>query len=129
LKTLYTLKRLPDNLTDVLDSLDDDIAKVTDFNPIFRLTGWLLSLDEDQIPEHTLTVILLMISGYGSNVTLKYPAVDSASYDLNQLYPHVIRAYPVDPAATTITILKGRGGYQSGDTIHTYAHGKLTIRE
>jgi hypothetical protein len=78
LTTLYALKRLPDNLSGVLDSLDNDIAKVTDFNPITKSTGWLLSLDEERIPERTLTVILLMISGCGSRITLRDPAVDPA---------------------------------------------------
>ena len=131
--TLYALKRLPDNLSAVLDTLDNDIAKVTDFNtvlfPVAKANSWLLSLDEDRIPEHTLSVILMMISGYGSIITLNYPAVHSASYDLNQLYPHVMRVYPVGPNVTTMKILKGRGGYQSGDTIHTYAHGNPPSNE
>lgn len=105
--TIYALKRYPDNLSAVLDTLDKHAVEVSDFRAILQSSGWLLSLNEDRIPEHTLTVILLMIAGYATKINLNFkdPAVDLS--DLSQMYPYVMNVYPIH-TAMEITIIKDR---------------------
>lgn len=116
--TLYALKQLPDNLSAVLDTLDKELANVTDFNEILQYSGWLLRLDEDQIPEPTLTLIQMMITGYATRVDLNF--IDPAAalgFDINRMYPYVVNT------TMKIKMIKDRDGIRPGDTISTYAYG------
>lgn len=125
--TLYALKRYPDNLSAVIDTLDKELASVSDFNPIMKATGWLLRLEEDQIPEHTLTVILMMISGYASKIELpiKDPAV--GLYNVNLMYPHVMKSYPYTTDKPGVTF-KTRYGYSPDDTtLRIYTGGDVPV--
>ena len=126
--TLYALKRYPDNLSAVIDTLDKDSANVSDFNHIMKASGWLLTLEEDRIPEHTLTVILMMISGYATKIELPIKDPAAGLYDLNRLYSYNMKNYPIH---TTIKIemLKDRDGLRPGDVIRTYTNGKRPLNE
>ena len=126
--TLYALKRYPDNLSAVIDTLDKDSANVSDFNAILKSSGWLLTLEEDQIPEHTLTVILMMISGYATKIELPIKDPAAVLYDINRLYSYNMKNYPIH---TTIKIemLKDRDRLRPGDVIRTYTSGSKQLKE
>lgn len=117
--TLYALKQYPDNLSALIDTLDKKLANVSDFNAILQSSGWLLTLDEDSIPEHTLTVILMMISGYASKIDLNFkdPAADLS--DLSQMYPYVMNT------TMKIKMIKDRDGIRPVE----YTHGDVPVND
>ena len=127
--TLYALKRYPDNLSAVIDTLDKDSANVSDFNHIMKASGWLLTLEEDRIPEHTLTVILMMISGYATKIELPIKDPAAGLYDVNLMYPHVMKSYPYTTDKPGVTF-KTRYGYSPDDTtLRIYTSGKRPLNE
>jgi hypothetical protein len=103
----YVLKQLPDNLRQLLDGLGPSIAKAS-YVTFYDAEGYVLEINDSLIPEHTLTAILLMITGYGTRLSLGDPAVDTGTGYL--------------PGDTTIKILKNRGVYSKGDFVYAYAN-------
>jgi hypothetical protein len=83
----YILKRLPDNLKRVLDTLDPGAANIVYYGYEDEY-GYVLELNESLIPDRSLTAVWLMITP----LLLKDPAVGSNDI-LNQMYPHVIKSY------------------------------------